>query len=184
VRDVERNFARLKDMIDVATSRIAQGYFHLPVADADAVYRERVYCYELYLLRCVWATFPFSLGGEIDKAGHPHFENGPYAEAKPDLLVHIPGRMGVGDNLAVVEVKPATVRPDRIREDLQKLGWFCRNAGYFRGLFLVYGEAGEPAVLSNRIRQAAGPGLEFLRLECLYHRHVGEQAHRMQVEGL
>ena len=44
-------------MISVAVSRIAHGYFQLPVADADALYRERVYCYELYhQLRCLWET--------------------------------------------------------------------------------------------------------------------------------
>jgi hypothetical protein len=55
-------------------------------------------------LRCEWQDFPFSLGGEVDKGGHPHFKNGPYAKAKPDFLVHVPGTMEA--NLACIEVKP------------------------------------------------------------------------------
>jgi hypothetical protein len=92
---LEKSFARLLGLIEHATSLIGTDYFQLPVADADAVYRERVYCYELYhQLRCLWGDFPFSLGGEIDKQGNPHFHGGPYAAAVPDLLVHNPGNIG------------------------------------------------------------------------------------------
>ena len=176
---MEREFEQLRGMLDVATSRVVREYFQLPVADADAVYRERVYCYELYhQLRCIWEGFPFSLGGEIDKNGNPHFENGPYARAKPDLLVHTPGDMD--QNLAAVEVKPATADLGDMRNDLRKLTWFCRHARYFRGVFLVYGEAGEPEALSSKLRRAADTGIELVLLECLYHRHVGERAQRIR----
>jgi hypothetical protein len=94
-------------MLAASCAQIGGEYFQLPIAEADAVYRERVYCYELYhQLRRLWRDFPFSLGGEVDKEGHPHFKNGPYAGAKPDLLVHWPGNMD--GNLACVEVKPGT----------------------------------------------------------------------------
>ena len=125
-------------MILAATARIGEEYFQLPVADADAVYRERVYCYELYhQLRCLWGDFPFSLGGEIDKQGHPHFRDGPYANAKPDFLVHEPG--GMDRNLACVEVKPIDRPKAEFTADFKKLTWFCRQAKYARGIFLVYG---------------------------------------------
>jgi hypothetical protein len=172
---VERHFERLQEMLRVATARIPLDYFQLPVADADAVYRERVYCYELYhQLRCIWNDFPFSLGGEIDKTGHPHFQNGPYSRAKPDFLVHMAGSMD--ENLAAVEIKPANVKVDGIKEDLRKLTWFCQNARYFRGIFLLYGEAGEPNEVSQWVRHATDAGVELGRLACLYHRRAGDRA--------
>ena len=169
---MKRELEHLLEMIDVATSRVTAEYFQLPVADADAVYRERVYCYELYhQLRSRWDGFPFSLGGEIDKSGNPHFRNGPYAGAEPDLLVHEPGNMD--RNLAVVEVKSANVGLGGIRDDLRKLTWFCENARYFTGIFLMYGEAGDPAVALQKVRRADGPGVNLGRINCLYHRHAG-----------
>jgi hypothetical protein len=167
-------FDHLLSMIDVAAPRIADEYFQLPVAGTDAVYRERVYCYELYhQLRSIWERFPFSLGGEIDKSGNPHFRDGPYAGAEPDLLVHVPGNMD--ENLAVVEVKSANVGLGGVREDLRKLNWFCANARYFRGILLVYSEAGEAERLTAMIRRAAPPDLAVDRITCLYHRHVGQR---------
>jgi hypothetical protein len=102
---MDQEFATFEEKLARASARIDGEYFQLPVADADSVYRERVYCYELYhQLRSLWNGFPFSLGGEVDKMKHPFFENGPCATAKPDLLVHRPGDMN--RNLACVEVKP------------------------------------------------------------------------------
>ena len=173
------DFERLQTMLQNATARISYEYFHLPVADADPVYRERVYCYELYhQLRCIWNDFPFSLGGEIDKAGHPHFQDGPYARAKPDLLVHTPS--GMDENLAAVEIKPASVDVGGILGDLRKLTWLCLNAGYYGGIFILYGEAGEPDEVADTMRRAADAEVDFVRLICLYHRRVGERAQHVQ----
>jgi hypothetical protein len=169
---VNRELDVLLEMIAGATSRIADEYFQLPVADADEVYRERVYCYELYhQLRSGWGSFPFSLGGEVDKSGNPYFEGGPYARAKPDMLVHTPGDMN--RNLAVVEIKSIDVGIDGIRVDLQKLTWFCENARYFAGIFIVYGDAGADDILQQRIRQANAPDIDFRRLRFFHHRHAG-----------
>lgn len=166
-------------LLEVATSRIDAEYFQLPVYDEDAMYRERVYCYELYhQLRCAFGNFPFSLGGEVDKTGHPHFASGPYARSKPDLLVHAPGYMN--RNLAIVEVKRATVSRDDIIHDLGKLQWFCDNAAYFRGVFLVYGEDRRPGELVRRIHDAADKAsVDLTRLTCLHHRSVGKPAQRI-----
>ena len=174
-RLVEHEIQRLVQMLSVAASEITSEYFQLPIVGADAVYRERVYCYELYhQLRCLWAAFPFSLGGEVDKAGHPHFQDGPYAQAKPDFLVHVPGEMQ--RNLAAVEVKPATAGIDALRKDLQKLTWFCCHAQYFRGLLLVYGEAGEKSKLQEKLRSAADQQVDRAVVMTLYHRNVGQHA--------
>jgi hypothetical protein len=140
------------ELLAIACSRIGAEYFQLPVADADAVYRERVYCYELYhQLRCLWRDFRFSLGGEVDKEGHPHFENGPYAGAKPDFLVHWPGNMD--GNLACVEVKPGTRSVGAFNADLRKLTWFHRSAGYHGGILLVYGREPEIEGWDARVRE-------------------------------
>lgn len=175
---MEKSFARLLGLIGNGTARIEADYFQLPVADADAVYRERVYCYELYhQLRCLWEDFPFSLGGEIDKQGNPHFHGGPYAASVPDLLVHVPGNMD--RNLAIVEAKSAKGLGGT-RDDLRKLAWFCDNAHYFRGVFLVYGDAGDSERLSARIRRSE-PSTDLTRVLCLYHRRSGETAVQLQI---
>lgn len=177
---MNQEFRTFITMLETATSRIRHDYFQLPVCDADAMYRERVYCYELYhQLRCLFDEladeFPFSLGGEVDKTGHPLFRDGPYPRAKPDLLVHEPGSMS--RNLAVVEVKPATPSRADIGHDLGKLESFCDRAQYFRGVFLVYGGAGEPDELAGRVRAAADArSTDLARLTCLYHRRAGEPA--------
>ena len=52
-----------------ATARVAPDYFLLPVHGAPSVYRERVYCYELYhQMRLLWpGDCPYRLNGEVDK---------------------------------------------------------------------------------------------------------------------
>lgn len=112
-------------------------YFQLPVAGSDdLMYRERVYCYELYhqLRYALGDDFPYKLYGEVDKAKHPIIRNA----KKPDFIVHKPGNMS---NLAVIEVKPVTVknRIEKLREDFMKLKWFISNANYYRAIMLIYG---------------------------------------------
>lgn len=176
---MKEKFQAFLSMLEDATSRIGTDYFQLPIHDADAMYRERVYCYELYhQLRCAFGDFPFSLGGEVDKVGHPHFAGTRYARSKPDLLVHAPGNMN--RNLAIVEVKRATASRDDIRRDLRKLKWFCNHAAYSGGVFLVYGEARNPDTLAQKIREAADKtSTDLTRVTCLHHRQVGERAQRI-----
>jgi hypothetical protein len=156
---MQEEFEIFQTMVATAASRVTRLYFQLPVAQLeDAVYRERVYCYELYhQLRVEWNGFDFSLGGEVDKGGHPFFRAGEYAHAKPDLLVHRPGDME--RNLACVEVEPCVRPVTEFREDLKKLTWFCRNTRYYRGIFLVYGvderESETLDLLRAKLRRAA-----------------------------
>jgi len=181
---MEREFGVLEQKLAEAAARIEREYFQLPVADADSVYRERVYCYEMYhQLRCGWDGFPFSLGGEVDKVGHPHFRNGPYARSKPDLLVHEPGNME--RNLACVEVKACGADIDEIRGDLRKLAWFCGNARYHGGIFLVYSmerdETPDYAVLRAKIGMAARDGIDLARISVFAHAAVGQQAEKIHL---
>lgn len=98
-------------------------YFQPPRAGtAETRHRERVYCYELYhQWRSRWPKRSlYSLGGEVDKSGHPLIRSAP----KPDMLVHVPGRM---DNLLVMEVKAAAPRMSELMKDMTNLTYFRRE---------------------------------------------------------
>lgn len=186
---MEQEFEILRQKLATACELIGEEYFQLPVAvreegEADTVYRERVYCYELYhQLRCAWGDFGFSLGGEVDKAGHPYFRGERYAQAKPDLLVHQPGNMD--RNLACVEVKPVTRPWPEFRADLEKLTWFCQNADYHRGIFIVYGSAAEGVRddVGDRLRRAvaAHASIDITRIDVLRHLSPGRGVERIQL---
>ena len=121
-----------------ATANISHEYFLLPVVWSPPIYRERVYCYELYhQLRRLWPEGShYRLNGEIDKRGHPYFAENGWAP-KPDLLVHVPGSQ---DNYAVMEVKTAdNLRGREVLKDIDTLSRFMDDAGYRRGIHLVFG---------------------------------------------
>ncbi|MGA7806063.1 hypothetical protein [Bradyrhizobium sp.] len=120
----------LTEVLAVATAHIQPEYFYLPVHGGAPVYRERVYCYELYhQMRLRWPDgCPFKLNGEVDKAGHPILSQLGANYAKPDLLVHGPGDMGM--NHAIVEVKSVEARFQGIRKDLKTLSLFRSTVGY------------------------------------------------------
>jgi len=133
----EEHFQQFMKCLIKAIKNIDAHYLQLPFSGSDEpIYRERVYCYELYhQLRCVLGDFfPYKLHGEVDKAGHPIIRNA----KKPDFIVHEPGNMS---NLVVIEVKPVTVkdRLNELREDLGTLKWFLNKAEYYRAVMLIYG---------------------------------------------
>src|ERR1700733_8802407 len=108
----------LTEVLTKATAAIECGYFHFNIAGGPSIYRERVYCYELYhQMRCLWPANSFYLNGEVDKAGHPLLSD--LRSKKPDLLVHRPG--DEHGNHAVIEVKPSRVDDDDIRKDIETL---------------------------------------------------------------
>jgi hypothetical protein len=81
----------------------------------------------------------------VDKAGHQLIRGNDLDNAKPDLIIHAPG--GMDDNLAVVEIKPASRAREGAAQDLRKLAAFCDPAlgRYAGGFFLVYGLAPDDA---------------------------------------
>lgn len=126
-----------------ATKSITSKYMQLPVAGAEnPIYRERVYCYELYhCLRKEMGdldNFQYFLCGEVDKSGHPLIRGNILDKSKPDFLVHKPGHMD--KNLVVIEVKPINTTPSAIVKDLRCLTAFRRQANYFHSIYLIYGE--------------------------------------------
>jgi hypothetical protein len=134
---------QLTQILQEATAAIAGEYFRLPIHGGDPVYRERVYCYELYhQMRLRWPQAgPFWLNGEVDKRLHPYFADG--TAPKPDLLVHEPG---TGNNYAVIEVKSSRAADAGIRKDLRTLTRFKNEFGYRRAIYLIYGaEAADTA---------------------------------------
>jgi hypothetical protein len=161
----------------VATRAVDGHYFQLPVAGAeDPIYRERVYCYELYhqLRRNLPQGFPYVLGGEVDKNGHPILreELGPL---KPDFIVHAPGNMLM--NLAVVEVKPGSMTPGEFQKDLASFRAFLEHAHYYAAIALIYGYT-SPTVLDGHARafQSNFADLRERQARVLWHRSVGEPA--------
>lgn len=131
---------QLTGILARATARIAPDYFLLPLHGADPVYRERVYCYELYhQIRLLWPkSGPYRINGEVDKAAHPYFQNA--SAPKPDFLVHQPG---TGNNHAVVEVKTSQAVEAGIVKDIQTLTRFTNEFGYKRAIYLLYGADAE-----------------------------------------
>ena len=81
--------------------------------------------------------FGYSLNGEVDKSGNLAMIGEGITGTKPDLLVHKPGTMT--GNLIVVEVKPVTANNESVQDDLNKLIAYTNQAGYFRGIYLIYG---------------------------------------------
>ncbi|MGH6709010.1 MAG: methionyl-tRNA formyltransferase-like protein [Bradyrhizobium sp.] len=129
----------LDDLLAGATAGIAPGYFQLSIDGGPSVYRERVYCYELYhQMRLGWPKDgPFVLNGEVDKAGHGLLRELGVGAFKPDFLVHVPGSMD--GNHAVIEVKPEGEVFAKADKDLNTLSIFLTRARYARGIYLVYG---------------------------------------------
>ncbi len=135
----ERYFQYFIDCLEKAGEFIEQHYFKITVAEAkESVYRERVYCYELYhhLRSVLGDEFSYKLDGELDKMNHPQIYEKIGAK-KPDFVVHVPGDMN--RNLVVIEVKPILTSIDRLREDLVTLKKFIDDGKYYRAIMLIYG---------------------------------------------
>ncbi|MGA7804589.1 hypothetical protein [Bradyrhizobium sp.] len=79
----------LMPILTDATATIEPECFLLNIAGGDPVYRERIYCYELYdRMRLRWPEdCTFWLNGEVDKSGHALLGALGADGRKPDLLV-------------------------------------------------------------------------------------------------
>lgn len=166
-----------------ATSAIASEYFQLPIiGKEDPIYRERVYCYELYhQLRQNWPREGgYLLNAEVDKSGHPVVQGEGVTNTKPDFLVHCPGSM---DNVLVMEVKPVNATLDGIRKDFRTLIGYLDYVGYQEAYLLFYGEI-DREELSQRLRLAAvekGILEGFPRIKFYHHPKVYTPAYQFQI---
>jgi hypothetical protein len=168
---------QLTQILRNATRAIEAGYFHLNIDGGDPIYRERVYCYELYhQMRCLWppkAECPFYLSGEIDKAAHPILTELGAAGAKPDLLVHRPGYMD--GNHAVIEVKHCDCRREGIEKDLSTLTIFINRVRYRRAIYLIYGDQADDR-LEKRIAEIARSISNLAPIELWIHAELSGPA--------
>ncbi|MBI5536868.1 MAG: hypothetical protein HY898_29370 [Deltaproteobacteria bacterium] len=137
-----------------ATEAVGEDYFKLPTTCSAPVYKERVYCYELYhqLRKRIGDDFGFVLGGEVDKRSHDDLRELKLDLTAPDLLVHRPGDWS--GNLVIVEIKSCdrTINTDAVRRDLSKLYRFVKHAKYVLGVYLLYGQEADGI---RRVRRTA-----------------------------
>ena len=164
----------LTSIIKGATAGIGRDYFLLRIDGGDSIYRERIYCYELYhQMRLRWPdNTKFYINGEIDKAAHPILRKLGADYAKPDLLIHKPGYMK--GNHAIIEVKSAGANTKGIRKDLTTLSLYRSKVGYQRAIYLVYGY--EANVAAERIIRMANESHKLATIELWLHQKPGEPA--------
>lgn len=141
----------LDKILSDSIKEIGATYFQLPIDGNFPIYRERVYCYELYhQMRLRWQSdCKFFLNGEVNKSGHLKLreihKGDQRADKKiPDFLVHTPGHMG--GNHAIIEVKSSNLGAAGIEKDLQTLDLFTKKVGYERAVYLVYGHQAQAKV--------------------------------------
>lgn len=165
-----------EEIFQAATRAIPGNFFLLPIVIDNsrprAIYRERVYCYELYhQLRIEWDRVQtlYALNGEVDKRGHPYF---PKSGPQPDLLIH---EAGSHNNFAVIEVKPCNGRKNGILKDLRTFERFL-DLGYQRCIYLVYGTCAE-----EKARSILELNVGNLPLELWVHTRPGEAASRLEL---
>jgi hypothetical protein len=183
---VEEIYEHFQECLCIATSNIQHTYMFLPIAGAAMpVYRERVYCYELYhQLRLVWGNYEgYSLGGEVDKTHHPMMVGPDVQNTKPDLLVHGPGDMD--GNLIIVEVKPIIAKKPGIRKDLRTLTAFLRHARYHHAIYLIYGSNPQSfhsiVEKANVLREEDVEGrIDLNAIELFWHREPQQAAEQFQ----
>lgn len=165
---------KLTKILTDATEAIERGYFYLPIDGGDPVYRERVYCYELYhQMRSRWPDSNYVLNAELDKAGHPLLKELGADNKKPDFLVHNPGDMR--GNHTIIEVKTAGAANDGIRKDIETLDGFVRKVHYKRAIFLFFGHAADNGLI-ERMRSVAEEFDELGPIELWFHHRVGQPA--------
>lgn len=157
-----------------AAAKVQLEWFELPVTGEGAVYRERVYCYELYhQMRCCWPNRSgWRLNGEVDKRNHPDFGG---RAPKPDFLVHVPG---THHNYAVIEVKSGKwARTREIERDIKKLIRFSKEIKYpyELAIYLIFGAKAERVAerVKKRLQEHGQPAA---KVEVWVHSCVGKPA--------
>ncbi len=177
---IKKDVMNIEQLIAESTRHIERNYFQLPIdGQEDPVYRERVYCYELYhQLRSRWPhNTDYELSGEVDKSGHPLIRGNNLDRIKPDLLVHIPGDMG--GNHAIIEVKPITATRNGIFKDLSTLTAFLRYANYEKAIYLLYGDGDIETILAVARDCQEQDQIALNLIEFWWHQNVGSPAFRV-----
>ena len=159
------DFDRFLKQLISATARVDSQYFNFRVADVNnTIFRERVYCYELYhQLRCSLENIlpPYKLQAEVDKKANPTIPL-ELKKTKPDFIFHVPGTK---NNLVVIEVKSINNNENKIKEDIEKLKKFL-DYTYYGAMMLIYGDNKNSKNKINRVRT------EIHSLSTRYSEHI------------
>lgn len=126
-----------------ATKNISKEYFSTKIMAngcVKEVYRERVYCYELYhQIRRQWESGGVvEFYGEFDKSGSSFYAGTGLQRVKPDFLIHLPGN--AENNHIAMEVKSSAVRRPDLQKDIEKLIKLTDDHGFKFGVYLIYGK--------------------------------------------
>lgn len=123
-----------------AASNVPEIYFDVPIAGtSNTIYREQVYCYELYhqIRLLLTDSAIIKLFGEIDKGGHPLIASTKFKRYKPDFIFHRPNKMN--QNLIAVETKTVDARKSSVISSAEQFVNFVKDGAYKLGIFYVYG---------------------------------------------
>lgn len=158
-----------------STAAIDERYIHLGIDGGAPIYRERVYCYELYhQMRKRWPRgYRYVLNAEVDKRAHPILRELNAEFYAPDFLVHTPGAMA--GNYAIIEVKHALAARQGIVKDLETLDRFVSNVGYRRAIYLIYGRESDDALQERVAKYATEIGTRA-PIELWMHAGAGQAA--------
>ena len=136
---------QFENALMLATKNIANQYFSTEIIQGNplgkkSVYRERIYCYELYhQIRLLWDSVEGgNIFGEYDKSGSSFYAGTGLQRVKPDFLIHLPGN--TENNHIAMEVKSSTVRRPDIQKDIKKLIKLTDEHGFRFGVYLIYGK--------------------------------------------
>jgi predicted phosphodiesterase len=170
------DFEKFLAMLIEATGQVEDTYFQVRTAsenDSWGMYKERVYCYELYhqLRNLRSDSGPYVLMGEIDKHRHKFISGG----VVPDFVFHVPGNMD--NNLVVMEVKRIdNNEKEKIEVDCKKLRKFVEEYAYKGAIYLVFGDQDGQI---DKFREIASQNLNGLKngtFVLLWHKHAYERA--------
>lgn len=171
------------EILKKATAGVGSEFFYLEIADGDPVFRERVYCYELYhQMRKRWPVgSPYFLNGEIDKRAHPILRALGIDGKKPDFLIHTPGEMN--NNYAIIEVKHSLKEKSEIRKDIETLSKFVHEVEYKRAIYLIFGRSATPDG-ADKIKAIVEERNDPVQIELWLHAVAGRSATLCTTFGL
>lgn len=145
----EECFRILKEGID----KVEEKYFNFAIVgkdkDVSTIYRERVYCYEIYHQVRILQDNEYSLikesvdiNCEPDKRGNTWFKE----PVNPDMIFHKAGN--IDENYLVLEVKnnlngeinDSDDKPIGVYKDIINLYRFIKDSNYEMACFYLYGQ--------------------------------------------
>ena len=170
----QRDLCEFLEMLNLAASRITTDYFKPVALTTDSVepqhiWRERVYCYELYHhLRCLLGDRGSRrLFGGMDKVGNSRYVRKNGNGRVPDFIWHEPG---TSTNWAAIGVKTCA-QIDTISTTLSALQHYLDSWKYQMVVLYIIGTQHGDNVY-DKVRQKL-QNKSIKKLQVLWHRSVG-----------